>query len=499
MTNPNQIKALNGDKLFPFQVKGVDFLDSANGRASIHDECGLGKTVQVLSWLRLNPDERLPAVAVVKATLKTQWQRQFSNWVSENDDGGFRFAQILDSAADRPLPGIPMYICSYDLIRRFARPKGPHGVEENELAEMLEKRGVKTLILDECQQIKNFQSQRSAGIREIAEKMKYIIGLSGTPIKNNAGEFYSLLHLLREDLFPTYAAYVRNDLMASYSRYGSTPKIYGLRDPQEFQRKTSSFLIRRSREEVLPDLPKVMKEPMFVDLGDSVREAYKAKYKEFKQEYNSNGGMKSIPQRGYVLGLMSELRHLTGYAKVDPCIDYCMEFLGSSESRLCIFCHHRDVSTMVEKKLNSVMQSLGLELALNLVGMDPEMRERLKDQWIASKSRILILSTLASGEGLDGLQKVAHDLVTLEREWNPANEDQVEGRFSRIGQLENAISNRIFVAVGTIDEFFAKIVEMKRQTVNEALDGQAAPWNESSILQELAEVLAINGGKPWGL
>lgn len=496
----DSVKALNGNTLMPFQKKGVNFISDSNGHTLVADDMGLGKTVQALAWLFLNPDE-LPAVVIGKSSLAVQWQRQFANWCSlDKSPEGYRFMQIITSSKDQVLPGLPGYFVSFDLIRRFnSKEKDRTGHPDNRLVNMLEQRGIKTVIIDECQQIKNNEAQRTEEVRKITKIAKNVIALSGTPIKNHAGEYFPILNMIQPDRFPRYAWFLRDDVVTNYNGYGT--KIGGLKYPEQFKNKTQDFIIRRERKEVLPELPIVARNNMFNELGGKVEEAYKAEFKKFRDDFNSMGEKKDFSDNGNILAYLSRMRHLTGYAKVDPCLDFCAEFLAASDDdRLCIFCHHIDVSQLLEAKLRELCKALEFNWEpVNLVSLGAARREDLKDKWCASKSRILILSTLASGEGLDGLQRVCHKMVTLEREWNPANEEQVEGRFSRIGQEANAIDNTFFIAVGTVDEFFAEIVEQKREIVTSTLGGQAVDWNQSSIIKELAEILAMNGGKKWGI
>jgi SNF2 family DNA or RNA helicase len=86
----------------------------------------------------------------------------------------------------------------------------------------------------------------------------------------------------------------------------------------------------------------------------------------------------------------------------------------------------------------------------------------------------------------------------VERQWNPANEEQAEGRFSRIGSLAESISATYMTAIGTIDEFFMKLVENKRRLVREAMTGQKSNWDESEILNELSAMIVSHGRKSWG-
>jgi SNF2 family DNA or RNA helicase len=86
----------------------------------------------------------------------------------------------------------------------------------------------------------------------------------------------------------------------------------------------------------------------------------------------------------------------------------------------------------------------------------------------------------------------------LERQWNPANEEQAEGRFARIGQEDNIIVTYM-LASETIDEKFTEIVETKRAIIANTLDGKEYQWDQASLMKELATVLVMKGKKKWTL
>jgi SNF2 family DNA or RNA helicase len=174
-----------------------------------------------------------------------------------------------------------------------------------------------------------------------------------------------------------------------------------------------------------------------------------------------------------------------------------MEFLGSTDRKLTIFHHHKDVGEMLVEKLSIILDELKLEPPLHLTAdLDAQARYNLVTKFTDNpKSRILIASTLASGEGLN--LQVCSDCIMLERQWNPANEEQAEARFPRPGSTASSISATYLVSVGTVDEFFSEIVERKREIVTATLGGEAVEWDQSSIMKELTEILAATGGQRW--
>lgn len=491
----SSITSIDGKTLFKFQQEGVRFAEKSGGRALIADEMGLGKTIQALGTIALHP-EMLPVAYFVKSSLKIQWQHEIMRWVSASDkDEDIALAQVIDSSKDPMLPGAKHYIFSLDLLRRF---------KNGSLVERFQKRGIKTIVIDECQHIKNPESARAKEVRALCKDIPNVLALSGTPIKNNAGEYFSILNILKPEMFPTYSKFLYNECQSYHNGY--TTKTGGLRYPERFMEKTKSFIIRRERKHVMPDLPTVNRMFQFHELGADVEDAYKKAFVEFRDDYYTNGAS-NFADTSNILAYLSRMRHIVGHSKVDPCVEFVQEFLESTERKLTIFVHHKDVGERLMRLLTKVCQDLE-----GPNKFEPEIEEPLqltadlssleRDQVITEfkenpKRRILIASTLASGEGLN--IQFCSDCILLERQWNPANEEQAEGRFIRIGQTADKVSATYFIAVGTVDEFFSRIVEEKREICAKTMGGEAVKWDQSSLMKELAEVLASQGGKMWNL
>lgn len=516
-SSPEQIISLDGKAPYKFQCDGIRFAEQSGGRCLIADEMGLGKTVQAVSTIMLHP-EMQPVLAVVKASLKAQWQHEFMRWAGEDF-----FAQVLDSPKDIPLPGAKAYIVSYDILRRFAgtdklgrknrKAVADAGVRthegdeflantaknenetESKLVQLIKKLKVKTIILDECQQVKNHESQRAIFTREICKLVDHVIALSGTPIKNNAAEYFTVLNILKPAMFPRLSSFLHNDCDSYFNGYGY--KTGGLRNPEAFMRKTRDFIIRRERKEVLPDLPPIRRSFQFHELAEEVEQAYIDEFKKFRDDYNAipDSSSNGFSESSNILGYLSRMRHLTGLSKIDPTIDYVMEIMGSTDDRVTIFVHHKDVAEILVQKLNSLFSEVGIPPCARHQAGDSSLETEKNFE----KSRVLVCSTLAGGEGLN-LQRLCRRFIMMERQWNPANEEQAEARFPRPEGIQTDFIDGVYmVAIGTVDEFFSEIVEQKREIVSNTLSGNAAPWDQSSLIKELAERLSISGGRKWSI
>jgi SNF2 family DNA or RNA helicase len=113
-----------------------------------------------------------------------------------------------------------------------------------------------------------------------------------------------------------------------------------------------------------------------------------------------------------------------------------------------------------------------------------------------STSRLLFATTLAAGEALN--LQFCSDAIIMEREWNPANEEQAESRFHRYGQ-QWPVNVDYAICSETIDEYFTELVEQKRAIVSSALDNKEYVWDENSLMADLAMVLVTKGKKAWKL
>src|SRR5208337_1890338 len=496
-TSPEQIVSLDGKSLYKFQCTGVNFIEESGARCLIAAEMGLGKTPQSIAAIFLHK-ELQPFLCIVKSSLKSQWQHEIMRWMGED-----YFAQILDSPKDVPLVGLPAYIMSYDILRRFAeldklgkkKKKFISDLDANndedaeylrgttietdsskknsKLIELIHKLKIKTIVLDECQQIKNSESQRTVFVRAICKEVDHVIALSGTPIKNSAAEYFPVLNILKPEMFPRLSSFLHNECDSYFNGYGY--KTGGLRDAESFMRKTRGFILRRTREEVLPDLPKIRRSFQFHELSKEVEKAYIDTFKQFRDDYNSSES-NSFEESGNILAYLSRMRHLTGLSKINPCIDYVMEIMGSTDDRVTIFVHHKDVAEILNNKLNSLFKEINIPpCARHEAGS-----QALETEKKFEASRVLICSTLAGGEGLN-LQRLCRRFVMLERQWNPANEEQAESRFPRPEGIRTDFIDGVYmVAIGTVDEFFSEIVERKREIVGKTLDGKEAAWDQSS-------------------
>lgn len=514
-------------KLFPYQGEGYEFAKNANFRALIGDEPGLGKTFQADVCLRLHGEELTPCLIVCKSALKLQQMRSLVRMC------GPEFTpQIIAKGTDRPSSIFPVTIATYDILWRITKKQndvrdkaekalreklqlGEWDIIPEEFANTLpivenpfSTFGFKCVILDECQQIKNQNSRRAQQVREICANVPHVIATSGSPIENNVGEYFTILNILKPERFRSYKQFVE-DYCDYEDGYYST-KIKGLKDPKWFFEQTKDFIIRRRMKDVQKDIPDIFRQFVSCDFAsEKIQREYQRMVQEFSDYFYEHEGDEDFNQQ--ILAMMAKMRHMAGINKVPFAVDYIVDLLNDTNKKYVIFLHHQDVNELLNLALMKEFRSMRetgsaiKDPVLFTAEMNGAQRDAAVTQFIEDPDcRIFQASTLAAGEGLDGLQRVAEDCILLERQWNPKKEEQAEKRVQRIGAVGTGDSEKKIIAHyilsdGTIDEYFTELVEKKRANVNQALDGVESDYNETSLMRELAEVLAKKGSKKWRL
>lgn len=489
-------------------------------------------TRQSLACLKLHPEKLLPCLIIVKSALKIQYFKECLKIL-----GHEYLPQIISDSKEEPMPELfPIIITTYDLLWRVTKKSALLAEEKEkeirsrlnldewdiipederakipEVANHFAKCEFKTVILDECQQIKNQESRRAQQVRDICRNVPHVLATSGSPIENNAGEYFTILNILQPERFPgPWIRFVQNH--CDYYSSGRGYKIGGLRNVKNFRSLTNDFIIRRTRQEVLPDLPDLNRHFIHCDFAsDKIKREYEEMQEDFSDYYNEHVDDGGEEFYSNILAKMAKLRHKAGINKVPFAAEYVEDFLLDTppSEKIVIFVHHHDVSAGLEGKLKVLFQKMreeGIDIADPLTytsDLNSNQREQVKADFInIENQRVLIASLLASGEGLDGLQKVSQHCILLERHWNPKKEEQAEHRLLRIGARGKAeggsISADYILSSGTIDEYFTELVEQKRANLDQTLDNADYVWNEQGLMKELAEVLARKGNKKWRL
>jgi SNF2 family DNA or RNA helicase len=423
-----------------------------------------------LAYLKYH-EEAMPYLWVTKSGIKYQHAREIVRVL-----GMKYFPQVIATGKDRLIPGFKGYLASYDIFRKL------------DLA-MFKEIGIKTIVLDECQAIKNPDSSRTQCIRNVARDIPKIIPLSGTFWKNRGSEAFVVLNMLDPQRFNSFERFKQEHV--EYYYQGSKLKEGGLR--KGFIDEIKDIAIRRERAEVLPELPLINRTRLLCEVPQSARDVYNSAQDQLIADYNNaviGGEEDSFETHQKLMQSLIIMRQIVGLAKVPSTVEFAKEFLEETDRKLVIFVHHKKCGELILNQLSTWCAENDYAKPLSMTAdLDSGARFQIQQDFNSDKYRVMVASTLASGEGLN--LQTCSDCVMHERQWNASNEEQAEGRFIRIGQKAQSITATYIHGDETIDTHLDQIVENKRLHFHAAMNkGEVPTWNEVDLVKELAAKIA---------
>jgi SNF2 family DNA or RNA helicase len=403
---------------FPFQFEGVAFLYPRQS-AILADEMGLGKTMQAITAIRLllRRGEVQNVLLVCPKPLVTNWQREFSVWAPETP-----LMVVEGDHAKRTwqwsLPNVPLRIANYELLLRDR--------------ELLSDRHFDLVVLDESQRIKNRASSTNEVICSISRKRNW--ALTGTPVENSADDLLGIFEFLAPGFL--------------------SPEM----KPRSLGRTIRDYVLRRTKDQVLRDLPPKLIHDEALELAAEQRESYRLAEEEGVVRLTELGEAATIR---HVFELVLRLKQICNFdsatgasAKLER-LEADLEEIATSGRKAIVFSQW--VGTL--KRLAAQLDRFG---PLEYHGQVPQRRrdavlQRFRED---SDKHVLLMSYGAGGVGLN-LQFVNY-VFLFDRWWNPAVEDQAINRAHRIG-VDGPVSVTRFLMLDTIEERIDRILQEKRE------------------------------------
>ena len=406
---------------------------------------GLGKTVQTIALLLARAKEG-PALIVTPAAV-------LYNWVEEIA----RFA-----------PGLKVTVFNRESDRAAAVKKAgknevllvTYGVLTSE-ADLLASRTWATTVLDEAHTIKNRGAKMSKAAMRLTSDARVL--LTGTPLQNHLSEIWNLFEFANPGLLGSYE---------DFSERYIVPIEKGRdRDRQrKLKRLISPFLLRRTKAEVLEELPEKTEITLRVTLSDDERALYETLRKRAADGLEA-GAITSFE----ALAELTKLRRAVCHPKL---VDESLTFASSkSEAFLDLVSdlmsggHRTLVFSQFTSHLALIRQELearGIDY-LYLDGATPaKERKALVEAFQTGTAPLFLISLKAGGTGLN--LTAADYVVHLDPWWNPAVEDQASDRAYRIGQ-KNPVTIYRLIAEDTIEERILTLHETKKSLADALLEG----------------------------
>jgi superfamily II DNA or RNA helicase len=475
---PEALRNLLHVPLYPYQLHGALFL-ACRGRAILGDDMGLGKTVQTLAAVELLVRERgIERVLVVApASVKYQWETEIRKYTG-------RDVQIIDGTAPerRAHYRQPTF---YRLIN--------YEIAMRDLDE-LNAWQPDLIVLDEAQRIKNWEAKTTRAVKRL--RSRYAAVLTGTPLENKLEELYSIVQFVDDRrLGPAF------QFLHDHRVLDDNGKLLGYRNLDKIREKLAPILLRRTREEVLSQLPARTDTTVYVEMADAQRGPY-AEHGHTLARLLQKKYLTEIDRRR-ILASITNLRMLSDstflldkQTKVSPKLEELEELLRgmlfSGPHKVVIFSQWETMLRLAAE----VVENLGVGFAVLHGGIPGKERRGLLERFREDVECRVFLSTDAGGTGLN--LQAADTVINLEVPWNPAVLEQRIARVHRMGQhrpvqvinlvMRDSIEERVLRTLAVKRSLFAEIFTGTSEEVSFATLGQ------QTFLETVREL--VGEGKP---
>ncbi len=390
--------------LLPFQERGLAFLLRSD-RALLADEMGLGKTVQALAWLATT--QTFPALIVPPAHLIRNWEAEISRFLRIK--GQTPRIHVVKGLKPYELPPADIYLMHYLLLRGWKKelPEFPFGA----------------VIFDEIQELRHGGTEKYSAASLLSSAVDKAVGLSGTPIYNRGGEIWNVVNILDFHFLGDWESFSREWCYGYGNNIVLKPDLLG----DHLRRE--GLMMRRTKKEVLPELPPKRRLVQEIDADDKVYRQLLQPVLEKLLHWKSDESL-TISQRTILEEQISrEERQATGLAKAPFVCQFVRALLEAGE-KVLLFAHHHNVMDAYKKELKAFSPAF-------ITGRETAIQKEASVKRFMEERTDLCCISLRAASGLN-LQR-ASCVVFGELDWSPAVHSQAEDRAHRIGQEDSLL------------------------------------------------------------
>jgi superfamily II DNA or RNA helicase len=439
--------------LYPYQRTGALFAAKA-GRSLLADDMGLGKTIQAIAAVEiLARTVGLERVLIVCPTsLKHQWKQEIEKFCS-------RSAEVVEGfqpKRQRLYQSDSFYkITNYDVIRRDL--------------DLIRSWAPEMVILDEAQRIKNWKTRRAQVVKKLDSQ--YALVLTGTPLENRLEELHSIVEFVdRFHLGPLFR------FLAEHQHIDENGRVIGYHNLSGIAESLKSILIRRTKNEVLKELPERLEKNYFVPMTDEQMKHHEENGETVARivaKWKRCGFLSETDQRILMIALQNMrmscnstwlLDKKTDFGvKADELMAVLEEVFERPDAKVVVFSQWLGTHEILLNRLESYNRNHVL-----FHGRIPgPQRKGLIQQFKSDPNCRVFLSTDAGGLGLN-LQN-ASAVINMDLPWNPAVLEQRIGRIHRLGQTQPVrVVN--FVSQGTIEHGMLSLLSFKQSLFSGVFD-----------------------------
>lgn len=441
--------------LRPYQQDGyawLAFLYAHRFGACLADDMGLGKTIQTICLLAAIREGRIkaargvrgPHLVVVPTSLLFNWEQELARFAPEFTVHVYSGSERTFEAGDGEI-----VLTTYGLVRRDI--------------DLLEQTMFHVIVFDEAQAVKNIQADTTGAVRRLKGRFK--VALTGTPLENHLGEYFSVIDLCVPGL------------LGDSDRFKSDVKRLSGPALDRVLRRTRPFILRRTKAEILQDLPPKIEHEVFLELTDRQKALYQQTVEQVRTTIDEAYRSKTSGQAQFIaLTAILKLRQVCLSPRLltkqseerSPKLGFLMERLSVLQEEG----HSALVFSQFTSFLDLVQEAC-IQHGLPYHRLDGSTalaarKARVKAFQTGDQPAVFLLSLKAGGQGLN-LTRASY-VFHLDPWWNPAVERQASDRAHRIGQRQTVTIERILMR-HSIEEKMMALKQRKLELYDAVMAG----------------------------
>jgi SNF2 family DNA or RNA helicase len=427
-------------------------------------DMGIGKTRTFIEAVLVRRARRV--LILCPASAKLVWKREIGLWAP-----GATFI-VVEKASDLARPA-QFFIVSHGLM---SQTNGPIP------AALILGTPFDMTAIDEAHAYNAVDTNRVNALRRAAPKLGDITPLSGTPMRNHAGDLYTLLSICwPQGMKMTRADYEERFCKVSHKYFGQSRPIRvveGSKNLDQLKTLIAPFFMRVRKEDIFQDLPPILWDQIPIPLdksgltGGDIQLLEKTITSLFADK-GATAGLDvlttALASLDKSVALMS-VRRMLGMAKLRGALEYILDMLDNlpPERKVLVFAHHAEVIALLAQNLAAFSPAV-------LTGKTSTRdREQAVDKFLTDpKCRVFVGNIQAAGTAITlvGPRCKCSDVVFVESSWTPMDNAQAACRVHRIGQKDGVVA-RMLSASGTVDDLINSLLVRKAREFTQLFDTQ---------------------------